>query len=101
MLQIGVAENFWTTRASNIRVEHRAALPNVATDQQDHGYIVPTYSLFMIPFHQSSRREFLRYASALAVAGPLAARLAFAADNATEEKLPPVRAVTRGPRFHW
>ena len=38
---------------------------------------------------QSSRRAFLAAASACMVRG------------ATEERLPPIRAITRGPKFHW
>ena len=49
-----------------------------------------------------ARREFLRSialtAPALASLSPLLLR---AADNASEEKLAPVRQITKGPRFHW
>lgn len=45
----------------------------------------------------SSRRAFLRHASALAAAGLCRTAGAWAAEAA----LPPVRAITRGPKFHW
>lgn len=48
--------------------------------------------------HAFDRRRFLKTLSlALPAAGGLSAR-AFAA---AEEKLPPVRPLTRGPKFHW
>ena len=50
----------------------------------------------------TSRRRFL---SSLAVSLPatsaLAQVLTDAGSRAPEEKLPPVRAITRGPKFHW
>ena len=45
--------------------------------------------------HPMTRRQILR---AFAGAVPALAGLARAAE---EEKLPPVRALTRGPKFHW
>ncbi|MBY0522325.1 MAG: twin-arginine translocation signal domain-containing protein [Gemmataceae bacterium] len=44
---------------------------------------------------RSSRRDFLK---ALAVAGLSGSRCLHAADD---EKLPSVRAITKGPKFHW
>lgn len=43
-----------------------------------------------------SRRRFLRHVIASAAGFPLVAQ-----GQAAEEKLPPVRAITRGPKFHW
>ena len=49
-----------------------------------------------------NRRQFLRsvvsHAPALGALAPLLAR---AAETAPDEKLPPVRQITQGPRFHW
>lgn len=50
----------------------------------------------------SSRRTFLRsFAFTTPALGSLAPRLLRAAERAPDEKLPPVRQITRGPRFHW
>jgi hypothetical protein len=49
-----------------------------------------------------SRREVLkRLAVSLPAASILGRRLGAIAEGAPEEKLPPVRAITRGPKFHW
>src|SRR5688572_14212941 len=49
-----------------------------------------------------SRRQFLKrvasVAPALAAIGP---QLLHAAETLPEESLPPVRQITRGPKFHW
>ena len=49
-----------------------------------------------------ARRDFLR---SLALTSPLLGSLTplllRAAENAPDEKLPPVRQITTGPRFHW
>ncbi len=57
----------------------------------------------MNPNHDTpaTRRSFLRQLAGIAALGSLGPRLAGAADAAPDEKLPPVRALTRGPRFHW
>lgn len=47
------------------------------------------------------RRNFLRALAATPALGSLGVLLARAADTATDENLPLVRAITRGPRFHW
>ena len=47
------------------------------------------------------RREFLRTLGAVPALGLLGARLARAAEALPDQKLPPIRALTRGPRFHW
>ncbi len=47
------------------------------------------------------RRQFLRTLATVPALGSLGALLARAADTATEENLPPVRAITKGPRYHW
>lgn len=46
-----------------------------------------------------SRRRFLQASSSLALAG--LPSLARGADVKPQEKLPPVRTITRGPKFHW
>jgi hypothetical protein len=49
-----------------------------------------------------SRRQFLvSVAATLPATSVLAATLKHAAATAAEEKLPPIRALTRGPKFHW
>lgn len=48
------------------------------------------------------RRNFLaRLAASLPAASALGLAARGLAENAPEEKLPPVRVVTRGPKFHW
>ena len=48
------------------------------------------------------RRQFLKTAAAsLPVASTLGIALRAAAQSAPDEKLPPVRQLTRGPKFHW
>jgi hypothetical protein len=47
------------------------------------------------------RRAFLRHLANSSALGALAPALLRAADSASDEKLPPVRALTRGPKFHW
>ena len=47
------------------------------------------------------RRNFLRALAAAPALGSLGALISRAADTAAEENLPPVRALTKGPRFHW
>lgn len=44
-----------------------------------------------------TRRDFLTTSAAALAAGMCSTRLL----GAEEEKLPPVRAITRGPKFHW
>lgn len=52
--------------------------------------------------HSLSRRQALRaLAASLPAATALGATLRTLAADAPDEKLPPVRALTRGPRFHW
>ncbi len=49
-----------------------------------------------------SRREFLRsVALAAPGVGAIAPRFLWAGGNATDQALPPVRQITKGPRFHW
>jgi hypothetical protein len=49
-----------------------------------------------------SRRQFLKSVALLAPAiGTLAPRLLQAAETASDADLPPVRQITKGPRFHW
>jgi hypothetical protein len=49
-----------------------------------------------------SRRQFLwSVAATLPATTLLASALRSVAGNANEGKLPPVRAITRGPKFHW
>jgi hypothetical protein len=49
-----------------------------------------------------SRREFLRSVAITASSlGAFAPRLLQAAESELDEKLPPVRQLTKGPRFHW
>jgi len=49
-----------------------------------------------------SRRQFLKH---LALTSPaltaIAPQLLHAADTASDENLPPIRQITRGPKFHW
>lgn len=47
------------------------------------------------------RRDFLRTLAATPALGSLGGLLARAADTAAEENLPPIRALTQGPRLHW
>lgn len=48
------------------------------------------------------RRDFLRrVAAALPASSLVGAALARAAETAPDAKLPPVRAITKGPKFHW
>ena len=47
--------------------------------------------------HESSRRSFLIRAAAAAAAALFPLR----PSCALQEELPPVRAITKGPRFHW
>ena len=47
------------------------------------------------------RRDFLRTLAVTPALGALGPLLARAAETAPEEKLPPIRAITAGPRFHW
>jgi hypothetical protein len=50
----------------------------------------------------ASRRQFLKtLALATPALGPLAPRLLRAAETASNDSLPPVRQITKGPRFHW
>ena len=47
------------------------------------------------------RRQFLRGLAAAPALGAFGPWLARAAETVPDEKLPPVRALTKGPRFHW
>ena len=48
------------------------------------------------------RRQFLQTLAATLPAGSaLGATLTNLANSTSEEKLPPIRAITRGPKFHW
>ncbi|MGN6555331.1 MAG: hypothetical protein ACTHLW_16615 [Verrucomicrobiota bacterium] len=49
-----------------------------------------------------SRRQFLQtVATTLPAASALATTLKLTAAEVADEKLPPVRAITKGPKFHW
>ncbi len=48
-----------------------------------------------------NRRDFLGQIAASAALGALTPALLQTAKAASDENLPPVRAITRGPRFHW
>src|SRR5262245_27670238 len=48
-----------------------------------------------------SRRQFLQSVALAPALGSLAPRLLRAAEDGADEKLPAVRQITRGPRFHW
>ena len=49
-----------------------------------------------------SRRQFLKHAALASPAlAAIAPRLLRAAEGAPEELLPPLRQITRGPKFHW
>ncbi len=50
------------------------------------------------PSHLQSRRTFLK-SSALSLGAAASAGSLFAAD--AKEELPPIRTITRGPKFHW
>lgn len=55
-----------------------------------------------MPARSTSRRDLLKCLAASLPAGSALARtLSAMAAGAPEEKLPPVRAITRGPKFHW
>src|SRR5690606_22806693 len=50
----------------------------------------------------TSRRQFLKHAALTAPAlAAVAPRLLRAAETAADGDLPPVRQITRGPKFHW
>jgi len=55
-----------------------------------------------MPARSPNRRAILKcLAASLPSASALAQTLGALAAGAPEEKLPPVRAITRGPKFHW
>lgn len=50
----------------------------------------------------TNRRQFLKHvAAALPAAHALSATLTSLAAEAPDDRLPPIRAITRGPKFHW
>jgi len=52
--------------------------------------------------HPATRREFLKaVAASLPATGVLSLALANTARAASADQLPPIRAITRGPKFHW